>query len=162
MLKVCGDCKEGKDTFEYYKDRTKVDGLARRCKSCHGKRNAAYRKKNPQYGKVWREKNKTKKSLDNAKYRSENSLYFLNYHHNYRADKLSLNHGCVTEEGLKRLIEAKNNSCEYCGKPFEHLDHTIPLSKGGLHCLDNLTISCARCNISKGNKMPKDFSLKVC
>lgn len=42
--------------------------------------------------------------------------------------------------------------CSYCGGQFEHIDHVIPLSKGGKHCLSNLRPSCQICNNKKFNK----------
>lgn len=42
--------------------------------------------------------------------------------------------------------------CVYCGGQPEHLDHVIPKSKGGIDHPINLVTSCARCNLSKGNK----------
>jgi len=48
--------------------------------------------------------------------------------------------------------------CHWCKDNFNpyqcHVDHVTPLSKGGKHCLTNLVISCAKCNLSKGSKMP--------
>ena len=53
------------------------------------------------------------------------------------------------------------DSCYYCGKEMpdgpEHIDHYIPLAKGGTHEPVNLKPSCASCNISKSDKMPEEF-----
>ena len=38
-----------------------------------------------------------------------------------------------------------------------HVDHYIPLSKGGLHCPENLRIIPALENLAKGDKMPSEF-----
>jgi len=42
--------------------------------------------------------------------------------------------------------------CDGVFVPFKelHLDHVIPLSKGGLHCYCNLQTGCAPCNMAKG------------
>lgn len=37
-----------------------------------------------------------------------------------------------------------------------HLDHIIPLAKGGLHCYDNVQVAHSACNLSKGNRVPDD------
>lgn len=37
-----------------------------------------------------------------------------------------------------------------------HTDHIIPLAKDGSHCVENLCISCAGCNLKKG---ANDFNL---
>jgi 5-methylcytosine-specific restriction endonuclease McrA len=56
-------------------------------------------------------------------------------------------------------------NCSYCGckTPKElrgkfvdnapELDHIVPLSKGGNHVIENVTLSCRKCNLKKGNKL---------
>jgi len=48
------------------------------------------------------------------------------------------------------------NICAYCKKKFKrddlHVDHIKPRVKGGTHDLSNLTTSCIRCNLKKGDK----------
>lgn len=49
--------------------------------------------------------------------------------------------------------------CVYCGDengPF-HLDHLWPVSKGGSDEPNNLVMSCADCNLSKGNKSLREW-----
>ena len=54
------------------------------------------------------------------------------------------------------IIERDNATCHICRKrcaPNDiQIDHVIPLSRGGTHTLENLRVSCARCNASKGNR----------
>lgn len=55
---------------------------------------------------------------------------------------------------LGRLI------CWACGKPITdkpHLDHWIPLEKGGAHDAGNLHYMHAKCNLSKGSKHPTEL-----
>ncbi len=47
--------------------------------------------------------------------------------------------------------------CQNCGKTFKtrwglHLDHIIPMARGGLTTVDNLQVLCANCNRRKGAK----------
>jgi hypothetical protein len=49
--------------------------------------------------------------------------------------------------------------CSYCGAPAEHIDHIVPLARGGSGDWDNLTASCAACNLSKSAKSLLDFML---
>jgi 5-methylcytosine-specific restriction endonuclease McrA len=48
-------------------------------------------------------------------------------------------------------------SCRYCGFIFPisslHIDHIIPVSRGGSHSVDNLAASCKTCNLSKGARL---------
>ena len=45
--------------------------------------------------------------------------------------------------------------CAYCGDTDTdfHLDHIVPWSRGGDHSAANLTVSCASCNLRKGDKL---------
>ena len=46
------------------------------------------------------------------------------------------------------------NQCAYCGSvdgPF-HIDHVHPICRGGSNAIDNLTVACVACNLSKGGK----------
>lgn len=52
-------------------------------------------------------------------------------------------------------------ACHWCGRDTHRgereVDHIVPLSRGGLHAPENMTIACARCNRSKHAKMPHEF-----
>ena len=48
--------------------------------------------------------------------------------------------------------------CAYCGGSFEHLDHVIPLSRGGSNWPANIRPACARCNRTKNNKTLAEWS----
>lgn len=61
-------------------------------------------------------------------------------------------------DDLKQKIKIRDNfTCQYCGKymPDEvglHIDHIIPISKGGKSISSNLQILCSKCNGKKSNK----------
>lgn len=52
-----------------------------------------------------------------------------------------------------RVLEIMQFKCFYCGDNLDkntwHLDHYIPVSKGGDNTFKNLACSCSRCNIMK-------------
>ena len=49
----------------------------------------------------------------------------------------------------KSLHEFTGNSCIYCGKTSESIDHVLPRSRGGLSNTDNCVPACLSCNGSK-------------
>ena len=49
----------------------------------------------------------------------------------------------------KSLHEFTSNSCIYCGKNSESIDHVLPRSKGGLSITENCVPACLSCNGSK-------------
>ncbi len=59
---------------------------------------------------------------------------------------------------LRRRIKLRDNyTCQICGKymPDEvglHIDHIVPISKGGKTVPSNLQVLCDKCNFSKGSK----------
>lgn len=81
----------------------------------------------------------------------------------YKARKKSTDDKTVTISALQNLAIAQNNQCSYCKCPIDiadrsvHLDHYIPLSKGGAHSITNVVWACAKCNLRKNDKLPKDF-----
>lgn len=52
--------------------------------------------------------------------------------------------------------------CWWCGKIIKdedyHLDHVIPLSRGGSNGADNIVLSCPKCNLAKSAKNPQEFA----
>lgn len=56
-------------------------------------------------------------------------------------------------------VKRKNNfRCFYCLlKKKLTVDHYIPLSRGGKHCLKNIVPACLNCNCRKRNMLPSVF-----
>lgn len=52
----------------------------------------------------------------------------------------------------KDIAQIMSRNCYYCDAPSSHLDHVLPLAKGGTHSIGNLVAACQRCNLSKGKK----------
>lgn len=59
------------------------------------------------------------------------------------------------------LWDLQNYTCQYCGRIAEHIDHVIPLSKGGSCKYDNLVLSCKRCNLMKGDATPDEAKMPL-
>jgi 5-methylcytosine-specific restriction endonuclease McrA len=50
--------------------------------------------------------------------------------------------------------------CSYqCFRTQLHIDHVIPISKGGKHTVANIAKACSHCNQSKRDKMPSEFAV---
>lgn len=60
---------------------------------------------------------------------------------------------------IEALLIAQAGLCFYCFAVLAdyHVDHFIPLSKGGGNTLSNLRIACPLCNMSKGPKLPWEW-----
>lgn len=66
----------------------------------------------------------------------------------------------VSGAEIKALKDAYH-ACVYCMKPLTHqqktVDHVVPLSRGGLHEIGNLTIACGSCNAAKSDRDADEF-----
>ena len=64
--------------------------------------------------------------------------------------------------GLRHEVFKRDNyTCQECGATKEdgaklHIDHIIPVSKGGTDELDNLQTLCDKCNLNKSNLIQKE------
>lgn len=62
----------------------------------------------------------------------------------------------MTKELRKKIMTRDNYTCKLCGKymPDEvglHIDHIIPISKGGKTIVSNLQVLCSKCNGHKSD-----------
>jgi 5-methylcytosine-specific restriction endonuclease McrA len=68
--------------------------------------------------------------------------------------------GDHTTDDIKRQHKAQKGKCYYCGikvgKNY-HVEHVIPLSRGGSDGPENIVIACQGCNCSKGDKLPSEW-----
>ena len=70
--------------------------------------------------------------------------------------------GDLKDTKLRDFIFKKNSyQCVYCGEKGEEIEHIVPKSKGGTNSVQNLTLSCRKCNVSKDNLSLKAFGKKV-
>lgn len=63
---------------------------------------------------------------------------------------------------VRAVAKTLRISCYWCGntvrKADRHIDHIMPLSRGGADDVHNICCSCSHCNHSKGAKSPAEFS----
>ena len=57
----------------------------------------------------------------------------------------------------KGLHTYTGQSCIYCGKPSESIDHVLPRSLGGLSTTENCVPACLSCNGEKSDKEAFDW-----
>lgn len=80
-------------------------------------------------------------------------------HPEVRQDKRAKKKGAFVESVDRQVVfERDGGVCQLCRLPVDaddwHLDHVIPLSRGGLHCYSNVQVAHPRCNMVKHAKVP--------
>lgn len=82
--------------------------------------------------------------------------------HSRARDARKLNQTGVVSTGITAsLFLSQQGQCAFCLTPLGtgfHLDHIVPLSRGGLHDDSNLQLLCPPCNMSKGARDPVEFA----
>jgi 5-methylcytosine-specific restriction endonuclease McrA len=71
-----------------------------------------------------------------------------------------------TVADLDRILAEQDGICFYCDVDLIEeadptVDHFIPLSRDGTNAAENIRLACKPCNVSKGNKMPDEFTPKI-
>lgn len=112
------------------------------------------------YSKAWRDRNSERVAEYAADYRGSSrgkSKRSKAQAARYAREKAGLD-GPEKPEILSlyqaaKDLEAKLAACVICDDPLEmkiHVDHVVPLSKGGAHAASNLQLLSARENLAKG------------
>ena len=128
-------------------------------------RDKRYRKNNPDIEfnkqKRYRDTHKEQLYLKGKKYREKHRDYFNNKFRERKLLKKNVSDGTVTLEAEQMLFETQQGRCAYCECDLsifgKHLDHILPLSRGGLHTIYNVHWVCPKCNTSKGNKTEEEW-----
>jgi len=180
----CSKCKEEKLYEEFYKDKRNPRGIKYQCKKCVGSHSTKYYKENKakrkEYAKKYYQENKEYIINKSKSYYKENreaqcarqALYSRNHQEERRKQKRQYKHrrrARMLENGIEDFTTKQLNehwikkgidpeSCYYCDEgEYEHLDHYVPIVKGGPHFMSNLRPSCASCNRSKHAKDPEEW-----
>lgn len=71
--------------------------------------------------------------------------------------------GTFATSDIEAIRKAQGNRCYICGKTLKkyHIDHFIPLAKGGTNDPGNLRLACPKCNNHKRAKHPHDMGILI-
>lgn len=151
----------------------------RRCIKCQQDRAAIWESQN----RDWRQKyeavylrrklalERERRAKDPAKFRKRYQDWYGRDLARARRTHLALVHnrrakekagGIHSAADLKDILSSQRGRCVVCNadlsKIKKHVDHVVPLVRGGSNDRSNLRYLCAPCNLSKGSKDPIDFA----
>lgn len=112
------------------------------------------------YHKLDRQQNPEKYRERNRRYKAQNPDKVRQDNHIRRVRRLGAD-GKHTASDIRRQYRAQKGRCYYCNQPLGdayHVDHVIPLSRGGSNSPENIVIACPTCNLSKADKLPHEWS----
>lgn len=180
QTKRCTKCGQTKLLTEFSKNSEHSDGLASNCRKCVYENEKKWKKKNPEKvsarQKRWRDANRESQIVRCKEWRDNNQAYTKEYDKEYRQTHkqeraiLQRNRKArerqsgvkITAQEWVNLKDKYGNKCLCCGRNDTVLamDHVVPLSKGGIHSIDNIQPLCKSCNSHKSDKIidyrPKD------
>jgi len=71
--------------------------------------------------------------------------------------------GTFTKDDVAYHWRQQDGRCVYCGATLNndyHIDHIIPLSRGGTNFVGNIQLLCPTCNMRKGTMLSIEFKIR--
>ena len=165
-MKTCSRCLIAKPLFDFSPDKRASDGAQTRCRECARVIAKERRLADPEAHRAGvrrsTQKHYAKKLARNTRYRQENPDRVSEWK---RRDRQINKARVLACNAMRRSHHAGETSPEVrqvyalrdfyramsLGEDF-HVDHVIPLSKGGMHVFENLQVIPAIDNLRKGAK----------
>ena len=111
------------------------------------------RTKRQAYTRQWRKDNADRNRVHARTWRQRNPEKRNEISRRYRARKASAPVCDLTAEQWEAIKTQHNHKCVVCGSIDDiTMDHIIPLSKGGSHTANNVTVLCRSCNSRKRDR----------
>ena len=168
QVKACASCNEVLHFSDFHKDKSKRDGLCSYCKECKKSKDKDHYRKNPEKKKA-SVKDYMKRTGEYYRYKPYNPKYYSSDKSKAKKRARDLkrrvrikNNGNfeITSDVIKDILDVSNGRCNYCGQDCKgsyHIDHIMPVSRGGGNNRENLCLSCPNCNWSKNDKTAEEF-----
>jgi 5-methylcytosine-specific restriction endonuclease McrA len=177
-MKVCKACGESKAFTEFGKEPRVADGLQARCRLCKNKSGKIwasqnkdklnlmqnnYRKANPEKMAIYQQRYKATKREYTKQWYQENKEKYRGY---VRARRAKIRENDFVKYSEWEVIAEYGSKCHLCNMEIDmlasratgssgweeslHIDHVMPISKGGADSLENVRPAHGLCNLMKG------------
>lgn len=145
-----------KASYESQKDNPEFKAKRRAQTKRGSKRKAAY-------DREYRAQNRERLVEKAANWSAANPLKRRTICHSYDARRRANKSGGDSTAAITKWAKNTKKTCFWCGRKRlrdYHVDHFVPLSRGGKHEIRNLVIACGPCNIRKSATMPGRFCIQ--
>ncbi len=125
---------------------------------------AEWRRKNPNNRTDWYLKNREKELQRSRQYGKDNPEKVSDWCRKRRARKNNAE-GQHSPAEVTDLFARQRGLCASCKSKLSvrkpnryHIDHIVPISKGGSDWISNIQLLCPPCNSSKKDKLPEEWA----
>jgi len=150
----CRKCLVIKDIKNFVKDKSRRRGHHPYCRICQNK--IKNNKRALERSLDWQKRNKSKRKEIRKRWYDKNPELIRIYKSQRRLRENNQSDGTINKKSLRSL---PSEICSICKQKLDwkkpnsvHLDHIIPLVKGGRHSIDNVQWTCRTCNLTKGGR----------
>jgi len=155
VYKNCNKCEQFFPVASFPDDTRSSDGKKSRCTPCLNIDTKLYRQAHPDR---IRESAKRTRRNHIEKARARGRFYSAKRRALYRAA-----FGKYTQADIIELIVQLHGKCFWCGVKLVqyHIDHIVPLAKGGSNERSNITLACPSCNSKKRDTLPTEWQQRI-
>jgi len=159
LTKVCYKCQKSKALHKFSKDKTRKDGRQTQCKECRRAYYTANKNRALELVKQYRADNKEKIKAYQKEHRQGNAELYAAASARRRSRQRNATVPVFDDEHrlIRQLYLERDQLTKKTGIRH-HVDHIIPLDRGGLHIYLNLQILTEEDNLTKGTKILIDGS----
>lgn len=151
VVKRCRRCENEKPLADFHADRSCSDGRRHICKACAKAAVVAWREEDPER---WRQR----MLADHERRKEKDPEAVRRWKRSVSARRRArLREAAVERVDLTAVWERDEGVCGICGEPADsldwHLDHVIPIARGGEHSMANVQVAHPICNRRKGARL---------